>query len=59
MVENNYILYMGCSKCKKNQSVKDEVLKSAEFVEKGVIWFVIIWSIFGIYGFYSLIVKIL
>jgi len=46
---------MGCSKCKKNQTIKDEVLNSTKFVEKSVIWFVIIWSFFGIYGLYSLI----
>lgn len=50
---------MGCSKCKKNQTIKDEVLRSTEFVEKSVIWFVIIWSIFGLYGLYSLIYKLI
>ncbi len=50
---------MGCSKCKKNQSIKEEVLKSTEFVDKGILWFVIIWSIFGVYGIYSLIDKLI
>lgn len=48
---------MACSECKKKQSVKEDLLKSTEFVQKGVMWFVAIWSGFAIYGIYTLISK--
>lgn len=48
---------MACSECKKKQSVKQDLLKSTEFVKKGVIWFIAIWSGFAIYGIYTLISK--
>jgi len=47
---------MACSKCKKQERI-EEFEKSTEFVSKGVIMFVIIWSLFAIYGIYSLITK--
>jgi hypothetical protein len=46
---------MGCSECKKNKTIKEDLLKSTEFVQKGIIWFVLIWSIFAIYGIYTFI----
>jgi hypothetical protein len=49
---------MACSSCKKKE-LKEEVIKSGEFVSKGVIIFAVIWSLLGIYGLYSLITKIL
>ena len=50
---------MGCTECKKNKTIKEEILKSTEFIQKGVTWFVIVWSLFAIYGIYSLIDKFL
>lgn len=47
---------MACSKCKKQERIEG-FEKSTEFVSKGVIMFVIIWSLFAIYGIYSLITK--
>lgn len=48
---------MACSECKKKQSLKGDLLKSTEFVQKGVVWFVVIWAGFAIYGVYTLISK--
>jgi hypothetical protein len=50
---------MACSNCKKKQNIKDEIVKSGEFVPKGIIAFTIIWFILGGYGLYSLIIKLL
>lgn len=47
---------MACSKCKKKERV-EEFKKTTEFVDKGVIVFVIVWSLFSIYGIYTLISK--
>ena len=49
---------MACSSCKKKE-LKEEIIKSGEFVSKGVVIFTIIWSVLGIYGLYSLISKFL
>jgi hypothetical protein len=48
---------MGCTECKKNKTTKEEILKSTEFIQKGVTWFVLIWSVFAIYGIYTFINK--
>jgi hypothetical protein len=45
---------MGCSKCKKQEHL-DELKKSSEYINNGVVIFVIIWSLFAVYGVYSLI----
>jgi len=50
---------MACTNCKEKKDIKEEIIKSAEFVAKRVIWFAIIWSILGLYGLISLIGKIL
>lgn len=50
---------MGCSECKKKQKTKEEFLNSTKFIEKGIVWFVITWSLFAIYGIYTLINKLL
>ncbi len=47
---------MACSKCKKQERI-EEFEKSTEFIGKGVITFVIIWSLFAVYGIYTLISK--
>lgn len=47
---------MACSKCKKQEQI-EEFQKSTEFISKGVVIFVIIWSSLAIYGIYSLISK--
>lgn len=49
---------MGCSKCKKREQILD-FEKSTEFMNKGVVIFVIVWSLFAIYGIYSLIDKLI
>jgi len=50
---------MSCSECKKKQTIKEEMLESSKFVSNGVIWFVVIWSGFAIYGIITLISKFL
>ncbi len=54
---------MACSECKQksksSEMTKQEIDSMVKSMEKGVTWFVIIWSIFAIYGIYSLIDKFL
>jgi hypothetical protein len=45
---------MACNKCKKKEQIVD-FEKSTEFMNKGVVIFVIIWSLFAIYGIYTLV----
>lgn len=49
---------MGCYKCKKNE-LKKQIVNESKFVDKGVIWFTIIWSLFAIYGIYCFLTNIL
>lgn len=49
---------MACSKCKKQEQIED-FKKSTEFISKGVVIFVIIWSALSIYGAYTLISKLI
>ncbi len=37
--------------------IKEELIKSGEFVSKGIIWFAVIWSLLGGYGLITLISK--
>lgn len=46
---------MGCSSCKEKKDIKEELLKSSEYVSRGIVWFVIIWSLFAVFGIYSFI----
>jgi hypothetical protein len=50
---------MGCTSCKEKKDIKEEMIKSGEFINKGIIWFAIGWSLLGIYGLITLISKIL
>lgn len=50
---------MGCSECKKKQTMKEEILASSKFVSNAVVWFVVVWSGFAIYGIYTLISKLI
>ena len=50
---------MSCSSCKEKRDIKKEIIKSGEFVSKGVIWFAIIWFLLGCYGLITLISKFL
>jgi len=59
-IEIKYLYYiMGCSSCKQKRDIKKDLLESTESVNKGVIWFVIVWSLFAVYGIYSLIKNFL
>lgn len=46
---------MACTECKKKRDIKKEMSDSTKSVEKRIVYFVIIWSLFGIYGVYSFI----
>ena len=50
---------MACSECKKRSNIRDEIIQSSKSVEKRIVWFVIIWSIFGAYGLYCLITNLI
>ncbi len=50
---------MACSECKKKQSIKEDMLDNVKFVSNAVVWFVVVWSGFAIYGIYTLISKLL
>ena len=49
---------MACSNCKNKEKI-DDLMNTSEFVSKGAVWFMVIWSLFAIYGVYSLITKFL
>jgi hypothetical protein len=48
---------MACKECKKKSEFKEEMLKSSEFVSKGIIVFAITWTLLGLYGLVTLISK--
>lgn len=50
---------MSCTSCKEKRDIREELIKSTGFVSKGILWFVIIWSLLGVYGLVTLISKIL
>lgn len=54
---------MGCKSCKQGKESsplsKQELQDVASKVQKWVMGFVIIWSLFAIYGIYSFITNIL
>jgi len=49
---------MGCTSCKKNSNYKDQIIQSTKNVEKGIVWFSVIWTLLALYGLYSLIRNI-
>ena len=38
---------------------KEDINIMVKSMEKGVTWFVLVWSLFAVYGIYSLIIKFL
>lgn len=53
-----YIQYMSCKECKKKDSgVIDEIQTQVSLISKGVVVFMLVWSMLAIYGLYSLITK--
>jgi hypothetical protein len=50
---------MSCDSCKKKESYTEEVKNAGSFVGKGVIIFVVVWSLLAIFGLVSLIQKII
>lgn len=45
-----YILIMGCTNCKKKYEVRESFYKMTDKTDKKYYIFIIIWSIFAIYG---------
>lgn len=50
---------MSCSKCKQKNRFKEGFEKTTDLVDKKIIWFIVVWSVFALYGVYSLIIKLL
>lgn len=50
---------MGCSKCKKNNTEREYFESQYDSMTKKVVWVLVIWSIFAVYGIYTLISKFL
>jgi hypothetical protein len=50
---------MACSQCKNKNKTKDELMKSADFIGKWTILFVVSWSLLAVYGLYTLITKLI
>lgn len=54
---------MSCKNCKKRtpeetEAIKKHILESTKGIQKGVIWFSIIWTLLALYGLYNLISHI-
>lgn len=53
---------MACTDCKKKKQKLDELKtphKSVFTTDKFATWFIIIWFFLGVYGLWSLVVKII
>jgi hypothetical protein len=46
---------MGCTKCKEKNKVNVDLNKTIERTQSGVVIFVVIWSLFTIYGLFSFV----
>lgn len=46
---------MGCKNCKEREPIRHEIERQTNRISKIGIWIVIIWSLLGLFGFYSLI----
>ena len=50
---------MSCTNCKQKGKTKNDIMKKTNTASTYVTWFVVLWSLFAIYGIYSLFVKLL
>ena len=50
---------MSCKSCKEKKQIREELYESTKFIENKTIVFLVIWSLLGFYGLYSLIIKLL
>lgn len=55
---------MACNNCKKEHNINgsdfiNEFEKNRESVGSSVMWFVVIWTLLGLYGLVSLIVDLI
>jgi hypothetical protein len=46
---------MSCTSCKEKKDIKNQMMETADFVSKGIVWFTVVWSALGLYGLYTLI----
>ena len=52
---------MGCTNCKQKKKEiigEEKFQKRASFVDKWGGWFLLVWSLLAVYGFYTLITKL-
>lgn len=52
---------MGCSKCKKKKKETEKLKTKGNSIietDRVIMWILIIWLLFGVYGLWSLIGKI-
>lgn len=50
---------MGCSSCKKKERFEEKYKEVTSHIGTATIVFVIIWTLLGVYGIYSLVSKLL
>jgi hypothetical protein len=50
---------MACSSCKKKNKMDSEIIKMERSISTKVFWFGVVWSMLGLYGLYTLIMKLL
>ena len=50
---------MGCNNCKKNKTLKKEIMDTTKTFDGGVVIFFIIWTLLALYGLYELINKVI
>ena len=46
---------MACSECKKKGSTHQQIVDSTTGIEKAAKVFVVLWTLLGLYGLYSLV----
>lgn len=50
---------MSCSKCKNKKQIRDPFDGQSDSITKKLMWGFIVWSVFALYGVYTLISKFL
>jgi len=50
---------MGCIKCKEKKISKPDDTSKSVSVDRVAAWVIIIWSLLGLYGLYTLIMNVL
>ena len=50
---------MACTKCKEKRKLNEELAKSAEHIDKGALVFAVAWTLLGLYGLVTLVMKLI